>query len=90
MGIRSDGIWQNDAEQIDSNQNDINYGDAKLNVPYRRCTRVGSGLTRKRQTRLARLARDKRSSLLWKVVTYGRKKFYNLRSDANIIKLFKA
>jgi len=24
------------------------------------------------------LARDKRSSLLWKVVTYGRKKFYNI------------
>ena len=24
------------------------------------------------------LARDKRSSLLWKVVTYGCKKFYNL------------
>ncbi len=24
------------------------------------------------------LAKDKRSSLLWKVVTYGRKKFYNI------------
>jgi hypothetical protein len=26
------------------------------------------------------LARDKRSSLLWKVVTYGRKQFYNIDS----------
>jgi hypothetical protein len=25
-----------------------------------------------------RLARDKRSSLLWKFITYGRKKFYNI------------
>jgi len=28
--------------------------------------------------RLERLAKDKRSNLLWKVVTYGRKKFYNI------------
>jgi hypothetical protein len=38
--------------------------------------RLGS-LTHK-QTKLERLARDKRSSLLWKGVTYGLKKFYVL------------
>jgi hypothetical protein len=30
------------------------------------------------ETRLERLARDKRSSLLQKVVTYGRKKLHNM------------
>jgi hypothetical protein len=29
-------------------------------------------------TLLEKLARDKRSNLLWKVVTYGRKKCYNI------------
>ncbi len=41
-------------------------------------TRVGSNLTHKHFTKLERLSRDKRSSLLWKVVTYGCKKFYNI------------
>jgi hypothetical protein len=36
---------------------------------------VGSGLSHKHQTRLER---DKHPSLLRKVVTYGRKKFYNI------------
>ncbi len=36
------------------------------------------GLTPKRWARLERLAMDKRSSLLQKVVTYDRKKFYNI------------
>jgi hypothetical protein len=47
---------------------------------------VGSGLTRKHWTRLERLARDKRSSLLRKFVTYGRKNFYNIgpRVEINI------
>jgi hypothetical protein len=36
------------------------------------------GLTHKHQTRLERLARDKRSRLLRKVVTYGRKSFVTL------------
>ena len=36
-------------------------------------TRVGSGLTHKHLTRLEKLARDKHSSLLRKLVTYSRK-----------------
>ncbi len=36
------------------------------------------GLTRKHQTRPERPAGDKHSGLLRKVVTYGRKKFYNI------------
>jgi hypothetical protein len=36
------------------------------------------GLTRNHYTSLERLARDKRSSLLWKGKTYDRKKFYNI------------
>jgi hypothetical protein len=36
------------------------------------------GLTRKRLTRLERLARDKHSSFLKTLVNYGRKKFYNI------------
>jgi hypothetical protein len=35
---------------------------------------VGSRIT----CRLEKLARDKRSSLMWKVETFGRKKFYNI------------
>ncbi len=35
-------------------------------------------LTHKHYTRLERLARDKRSSLLRKLITCGRKKFYNI------------
>jgi hypothetical protein len=41
-------------------------------------TLVGSGLIHKHWTRLERLASDKCSSLLQKVVNYGRKKFYNI------------
>jgi hypothetical protein len=51
---------------------------AKMRSPGVLHSRVGSGFTHKHQTRLERLARDKRSSLFWKVVTYGRKKFYNI------------
>ncbi len=43
--------------------------------------------TRKNNTRLERLARDKCSSLLWKGVTYCRKKFYRIGSRPNVIKL---
>ncbi len=39
---------------------------------------VSCGLTRKHQTRLKRLTRDKHCSLLRKVVTYDRKKFYKI------------
>ncbi len=40
---------------------------------------VGSGLPHKLcKTSLEKLARDKRSSLLWKVITYGCKKIYNI------------
>ncbi len=42
--------------------------------------KVGSGLTRKHQTGLDRLVRDKNSSLLRKVVTYDRKKICNIGS----------
>jgi hypothetical protein len=35
---------------------------------------IASGLTHNHQTRLERLARDKHSSLIRKLVTYGRKK----------------
>jgi hypothetical protein len=37
---------------------------------------LAPGLSRKHQTRLKRLARNKRSSLLQTFVNYGRKKFY--------------
>ncbi len=45
-----------------------------------RCSTLGqaSRLTRKHQTRLERLARDKLSSLLRRSVNYGQKKFYNI------------
>jgi hypothetical protein len=44
-------------------------------------SRVGSGLTRKNETRLKRLARDKHSSLLRKSVNYGQKGFITLAAD---------
>jgi hypothetical protein len=47
-------------------------------APGRYFTRVGCGLTRNHLIRLERLARDMHSSLLLKVVTYGRKKFHNI------------
>jgi hypothetical protein len=40
-------------------------------------TLVGSGLTHKHLTWLERLAKDKRSSLLQKIVNYGCKNFYS-------------
>ncbi len=43
------------------------------------------GLTHKHQTKLERLASDKHSSLLRKSVNYGRKKFYGLAPDVNIV-----
>ncbi len=46
-------------------------------------TRVCSGLTCKHQTRLERVARDERSSLFQKVVTYVRKKFCNTATWRN-------
>ncbi len=53
------------------------------NVPYsgapERCfIRVVSGFTRKHQTELERLARDKHSSLLQTFVNYGCEKFYKI------------
>jgi hypothetical protein len=61
-------------------------------TPERYFTKVGTGLTHKRNTRLERLAGDKHSSFLQKFVNYGCKKFYNigLRSGPNAIKLFTA
>ncbi len=53
------------------------------------CTWVGSGLTRKHSSRLERLAQDKRSSLLWKDVTYGRKKCYDISPGLLIYSYFK-
>jgi hypothetical protein len=47
----------------------------KLFTAERFFTRAGSGLTRKHETRLERLARDKHLSLLRKSVNYGRKSF---------------
>jgi hypothetical protein len=47
-------------------------------VPARCFTRVSSSLARKHLTKLERLARDKHSNLLWKVVTYGHKSFITL------------
>jgi hypothetical protein len=47
-------------------------------APERYFTRVGSGLARKHWTRLEKLAREKRFSLLRKSVNYGRKKFYGI------------
>ncbi len=48
-------------------------------APFR-CSTVDQApaLSHKHKTRLEKLAKDKRSSLLWKVVTYGRKRFYNI------------
>ncbi len=46
-------------------------------------TQVGSCHTRKHQTRLERLARDKHSSLLQKSINYGRKKIYRIGSCIN-------
>ncbi len=37
---------------------------------------------------MKRLARGKRSSLFWKVVTYGCKSFFTLVSGPNVLKLF--
>ncbi len=41
-------------------------------------TWVGFCLNRKRYTKLITFAGDKHSNLLWKFVTYSRKKFYNI------------
>ncbi len=40
--------------------------------------RQAPGFTQKHKTRLERLARDKRNSLLQKVVNYGQNFFYNI------------
>jgi hypothetical protein len=48
------------------------------------------GLTRKHETRLLRLARDKHFSLLRNFVNYGSKSFTGLAPGANVIKLFTA
>ena len=42
------------------------------------------------KTRLERLARDKRSSLLRKLVNYGPKSFITLGPGPNVIKYFMA
>jgi hypothetical protein len=59
----------------------------KSGAPERFFTRVGSSLTRKHQTRLERLAKDKHPRLLRKSVNYGRKKFYSTgpRSDKFLV-----
>jgi hypothetical protein len=50
----------------------------KFFTPGRCFSELGFGPTPKHQTRLERLARDKRSSLLRKFVNYDRKRFYNV------------
>jgi hypothetical protein len=47
-------------------------------APEKGFTQVCSSLTCKYYTRLEKLARDKRSTLLQKFVTYDSKKFYNI------------
>ncbi len=49
-------------------------------LPLFRCSTLGQApvLTHKHQTRLESLAKDKHSSLLQKIVTYDRKKFYKI------------
>jgi hypothetical protein len=49
----------------------------KMGAPERCFTWVGSGLTHRHYTRLERVVREKHTSLLRKIVTIGRKKFYN-------------
>ncbi len=50
-----------------------------------------SSLISKHYTRLERLVMDKHSSLLWKSVNYGQKKFYSIGPwGHNVIKLFMA
>ncbi len=49
-----------------------------LEAPQVLHSRVGSNHTIKNLTRLERLARNKRCSLLQKSVNYGRKKFHNI------------
>jgi hypothetical protein len=48
----------------------------------------GTGLTRKYWTKLERLNRDKRSSLLQKFVTYFHKSFITLAAGVNVAQLF--
>ncbi len=57
-----------------------NVGGAYLRAVPFRCSTLGQAplLTCKLKTRLEKLARDKRYSLLREFVTYGRKKFYNI------------
>jgi len=49
-----------------------------VGAPERGFTWVGSDLPRKHYTKHKILARDRRSILLQKFVTYARKKFYNI------------
>ena len=46
-----------------------------------------TGFSCKHWTRMERPARDKRSRLLRKFVNYGLKKFYNIGSGPNVVKL---
>ncbi len=59
-------------------------------VPKMCFSRVGSGHTRKHQTKLERLVRDKQSSLLRKSVNYGRNKFYDTVPRSLDCLLYKA
>ncbi len=61
-------------------------GDNPREAPFR-CSAQGwaPGLTHKHKTRLEKLARNKCSSLLWKGLTYGRKKFYNIGHRERLI-----
>jgi hypothetical protein len=54
-------------------------GDYQSEASFR-CSTLGKapGLTNKHKTRLERLARDKHSSLLQKLVKYGQKSFIKL------------
>jgi hypothetical protein len=53
-----------------------------------RCSTLGKapGLSHIHLTKLERLDRDKHSGVFLKVVTYGRKKFYNIGTRANVTK----
>jgi hypothetical protein len=59
-------------------------------VSFRCSNRIGSGPNRKHKTRLERLIREKRSSILRKFVNYGCKKFITLGPGLYVLKLFTA
>jgi hypothetical protein len=54
-------------------------GAYPIEAPFR-CSTLGyaSGLAHKEQTRLERIAKNKHSSLLQKIITYGCRRFYGI------------